>query len=64
MASDPTVQTIAARVEAYQKKRALPMPQAEAIDAERSEVIQQVDNGELQSEDAPPGEAESHDGTR
>jgi hypothetical protein len=49
--NDATVQTIAARVEAYERKRALPAP--EVVDAE---VVEQEDDAELQ--DTPTGGAE------
>jgi hypothetical protein len=41
--NDPTTAAIAARVEAYQRKRALPAPEQEAIDAESSEVLPKGD---------------------
>jgi hypothetical protein len=60
MTNDATVQTIAARVEAYERKRALPAPEPEAIEAESVEV--QEDNAELQSE-TPRGRLRNDDGT-
>jgi hypothetical protein len=49
MTNDATVQTIAARVEAYERKRALPAPEV-------IEVEVQEDNAELQSEEKTPTE--------
>jgi hypothetical protein len=48
--NDAPVQTIAARVEAYERKRALPAPEVEV------EVQEQEDNAELQIEEKTPTE--------
>jgi hypothetical protein len=49
------MRTIATRVEAYQKKRALPPPVASDVaDAESSEVSEQAGNAELQVEEETP----------
>jgi hypothetical protein len=59
--NDATVQTIAARVEAYQKKMALAASEPEAIKAESTGVLlegaQQEDNAELQEKN-PTGASE------
>jgi hypothetical protein len=54
--NDQTMKTIATRVEAYQKKRALPPPCEVTRDAIDVEVVdaEQEDNAELRIEDDTP----------
>jgi hypothetical protein len=61
--NDATMKTIATRVEAYQKKRALPPPDvvSDVVEAQSVEVSEQEGEAGLQVEEDPRGCPESDD---